>query len=331
MIWHLRGTVAAALAACSVTAAAQEAEGPARVAIEYDAPLECPDVDGFVQALQARTNRAEQVAPELADQTFQVEIGADDIGGYQGDLALVVDGRVTGRRHVDGASCQEVVDALGLAAALSVDPEALVREPPRPTPAPEPPNAEGSGADSNDAGDQPTTRPPETPPPPWNVLAGAHGALFVALRPVAFMGGDVFVGVGRDVSGPDIRLSATWAVGRNENAQYRWMDFTLSVCPREVSLGSRVDFWPCGLAGLGSLRGEGRKLASVAETERLTAELGVGGRLQLDLTRHLYGEASGLLLVPLAYRDFVVDEPERSTGETPVVIPGARIGLGLRL
>jgi hypothetical protein len=99
------------------TTAAQTAVA---VRVDYQAAAGCPGADGFWAELRTRTVRVRAAGPGEPARTFALRI-SEAPGGYAGNL--VTDASDT--RAVAGRTCAEVVTALALTTALSVDPEAL--------------------------------------------------------------------------------------------------------------------------------------------------------------------------------------------------------------
>ncbi len=115
------------------------------VPIAYRAPASCPAEEGFVQRLRSRLGLSQ--APARLGRTVDVQIALAE-GRYVGKLTLVgADGRST-TKTLDDASCEELVDALSLVAALALetdDVEGTARAP-APTPAPAPAPARESAS-----------------------------------------------------------------------------------------------------------------------------------------------------------------------------------------
>ncbi len=118
---------AAAVLAGAVLAnagAARAAEGPALRIAAYEAPSPCPARSGFVARVLARTARVEVTT--VGDATLRVEVTIEaQVAGYRGRLWLAPTGDDGTERVVTAVSCAEVVDALALVVALTVDPMAV--------------------------------------------------------------------------------------------------------------------------------------------------------------------------------------------------------------
>jgi hypothetical protein len=141
--------VAALAAHASAQGSSSKSSEPLRV--DYRREGACPDGDAFFGAVRARTEKARPATGGEAARTLKVTV-AEEARGSRGTLSIVAaDGASsTSVREVRAATCDDVVSALALVAALAIDPEA--RTTPvalSPTPAP---NASSSSAPSPDAG-----------------------------------------------------------------------------------------------------------------------------------------------------------------------------------
>jgi hypothetical protein len=112
---------------------------PIRVA--YGAPPECPQQDAFIRQILERTSRARLAQAGEVGRTFVVSVQPRG-EQYWGVLTVTASSGETTSRQVAAGSCEEVVSALGLVTALTIDPEASVAPlgqaplPPAATPAP---------------------------------------------------------------------------------------------------------------------------------------------------------------------------------------------------
>jgi len=118
----LRGAaISAVLAGAGATHAA---DGPTLLVAAYEAPAPCPARSGFLARVLARTARAEVTTTGAATLRVEVTIVAR-VGGYQGRLRIAPNGDDETERLVTAGSCAEVIDALALVVALTVDPGAV--------------------------------------------------------------------------------------------------------------------------------------------------------------------------------------------------------------
>ncbi len=116
--------LALALAATAFTARARaDAE---RIGVSYTAPAGCSSRDAFVRELRRRTTRVEVTDANDAGSRFVVELvdrGSQIVGRFD----FIEPSGADTARAVSGATCDEVVPALALIAAVLVDPESLGR------------------------------------------------------------------------------------------------------------------------------------------------------------------------------------------------------------
>ncbi len=98
---------------------------PIAVSIELDAPPACADVARFYARLRARTDRVRGAEP--GEPAIKLRVRLTPSGNkVHGELSFMDE---SAPRSVDGSSCDEVVEALSLTAALALDPSALMQVP----------------------------------------------------------------------------------------------------------------------------------------------------------------------------------------------------------
>jgi hypothetical protein len=243
-------------------------ERPFRIA--YQAPAECPPVDAMTSRIVASSARARVANPIEPAVDLGVVVVAEN-GGFMGYLRVrPVEGNET-RRAVPAATCDEVVSALSLIAAIVVDPDAvLTPETPPEAPAASTPEPEPAPAPARKESLPEQIAPPDvverrTPPPRyWFVAAGEVGALGAISPKLAV---DAAIGVGFIDTGPSpfapsVRLSARGAWSADVVSSDGTVSFTrlggrLSVCPLRARIGP-VGLRPCGLLELGWLHASSR-------------------------------------------------------------------------
>lgn len=146
----------AALSAVSLVSTLTHADGPARFELVYETPAGCPSRQRFAEELRYRTSKiALDDASELRG-TIALRV-VEQRGRFAGTLDLTVDG-ATESRSLAGPRCESVVSALGLAAAVLVDPAANAAPLPPTLPAAPPTPASDAGAEED--------APPEAEAPP---------------------------------------------------------------------------------------------------------------------------------------------------------------------
>jgi hypothetical protein len=91
--------------------------------LNYQAPEGCPPRERMLQEILARTDTARLVALRT-NYMFTANLVATDNGSFLGDLTIEPKEGRPSIRTVDGPSCEEVVSALALITALTLDPNA---------------------------------------------------------------------------------------------------------------------------------------------------------------------------------------------------------------
>lgn len=169
--------------------AADAADGDLLVQLEYSVAPACPDEAAFVRDVRARAPRFD-VGAAASARSWRITArrDADSEGSFTGRIAMRDAGGRETVRDVSGATCREVIAALALIGALTVDakPPAsdappvseppLVSEPPPVPPPALPPPATPAPA--------PAPRPAPVPAPPtteeprsWQLGIGARADL----------------------------------------------------------------------------------------------------------------------------------------------------------
>lgn len=240
-----------------VAHAEEEDGGEARVALSYEAPSTCPDVEAFVRQLSARVPRLVVVATGPSDVILRVRI--DEGGrGFRGTLGSEARGGEKGERVLEASTCEEIATALALVAAMTCERARRPRaaEPAKDTPEPAP--AELAVA-------PPPPPVVDTPPPAgsrvaWSAGVGGGALLGVTTQPLwvapVFVDAVLppagllapaarlaFVHTARDVEG-EAAAAVTFDVGR------------LDLCPVAALRGpARLELCARGEAGALRVRG----------------------------------------------------------------------------
>jgi hypothetical protein len=98
------------------------------VQVEFDAPAGCASAQSFLDMLRLRTDKVRLAEGDEARTTLKVRLTRLR-GHVLGELRMVGDHGGADTRKVQGASCDDVVQALSLTAALALDPTALLSVP----------------------------------------------------------------------------------------------------------------------------------------------------------------------------------------------------------
>jgi len=150
------------------------APGGAPVRVVWDAPAGCSDAESFFQAVASRAERVRRAEP--GEEGTRLEVKLARLGTkVHGELRLATDDGRGDLRKVDGATCDEVAEALSLTAALALSVSARPAAPaPSGAPArplgPAPPGGQGAAGPVSSP-PLPVPASPAPPPPPSGAAA----------------------------------------------------------------------------------------------------------------------------------------------------------------
>ncbi len=218
--------------------------------MSYAAPAGCSNRDAFVRELARRTTRVQVVDASATGARFVVELldrGQQILGMFH----FVEPNGAETARAVSGATCDEVVPALALIAAVLVDPESVTRA--RATPvAPAPPVSPGQARSLRLR-------------PSFGTGAGVSSALGpgVSLAPLVELGLESELGEQR---GPALALTVARFVSPTRSTSAGDADFTttfgrLRLCPLRWPATGPLFGSACGALEAGTLRAKGSRTA----------------------------------------------------------------------
>jgi hypothetical protein len=269
------------LGALPAGAAWAQSAAPIVVALDYSAPAGCPAASSFREQVLARTPRVSFAEPSAAGSLrWRVEI-AETSGGSRGTLRVVERQPSTLEREVHASSCEQVVDALALVAALSVDPEASLTAREKP---------QGAAAPVT----TPTTPSPPAAPTQPPALDSPH-ATKLSLGLMLTVGSGLAPGLvwaPRPSAGLSFRsrhgytwglaVSVTQARGHatvdEGQAEFTWSLGRLEVFPVRAGRGN-WRFEPAAFVEAGQVRARGVAVLPSAEVRRPALSAGGLGRL----------------------------------------------------
>lgn len=317
---------------------------PAKVAkpvqVEFDAPAGCSGTEAFFGSLRSRTDQVRQADAGEPHTTLQIRLSRTR-GRVLGELRVVDDRGGTDTRKVQGASCDDVVQALSLTAALAVDPSALLSAPATApeTPAPtadtvaqEPPLATKNLPEAEvPATAEPVAAHPSLQVPSFELGVGPEGTALltsgaglgvaVASRwtladrgPLRASFGLAFIYLRNDV------LQTPGAV------QINLTGLAATACPFRVS-ASVLTFEPCALVIGGRLAASGLQATHSYSVDRLWLSAGGILRVAASLGDGLWLDLQVGISAPFFKRRFFETTPDTVVGETPMISPV--VGLGL--
>ncbi|HET9960426.1 MAG TPA: hypothetical protein VFQ61_38415 [Polyangiaceae bacterium] len=315
--------------------------GSVPICVEYVAPPSCSQEAAFYAGVQGRTPRARTATPGEACLKVRVDIvpGATRV---RGELRVQDQTGRTDARSVEGAHCEEVVDALALTLALAIDPEATLVKTSDSTGASsnKPVEAPASGAAAPKPEAPLNTPRTESPEPQeldlqsplesatkWHLELGFEGLVANVLS-VGLSSG---IGVGLRVRadrGPALGLSLEHMrndfFGAPERAEMALTLARLSACPLQVSLGA-LELEPCAAFMGGVLRVSGKAVAHPESVTRSWWSAGALGRGRFPLGATSAIELDLGATVPFIRRKYVFRGPERAVAETPTLAPSASV------
>lgn len=302
---------------------------PVSVTLEYAAFEGCPDAASFEAQVLARTPRASFAAPGASGTlTWSVELGPTS-GGSRGTLRVQGESQGMLERNVTAATCEQVVGALALVAALSVDPDASLSEPAEPSPRPLAPSPR---------------KPPVPVPSPRRPerVAAAPGVRFTVgpslvgrsgLAPELVWAPQAALGLSFRTGGGHtwgLRLSALHASGRStlETGSASFTSNLVRLQAFPLRVGSAAwRFEPAAFAEAGELSARGVGITPTRSVRRPVAWAGVLGRVSLVMSVLLLElEAGGAL--PFVRDRFYIFE-NTTVFRVPVASAFASLGVGL--
>lgn len=302
------------LAALGIPAEARAADAEA-MSLRYDAPPGCPDAASFFGEVSARTTRVRASRSGELARVLVVHIERRD-ESFAGHLTIEDAQTKSSPRDVTGDSCAEVVRALGLVAALAIDPSASVTERPPP---PEP--------------NEPIAPPaPSVPAGEGSSLTAEVGAgVEASARSDVVVGARLFGEI--EIGGVAVRLAAmrTFAVDREAvtgSVTLAWTTGTLAVCPFRIALGDDVTVRPCAELGAGILQAKGVGVRDAQDETRPWVDAGAHGRLSWAPARRLALEVEAGANMALLRESFRFD-PNVVAYQVPVIAAFARAGVGV--
>lgn len=247
--------------------------------MDWSSPPGCGDAAGFLAELRSRTSRLRPAQEGERATTLRAEL-LREATGVRGHLTVRKGNGEVLTRDVPGRTCQEVVSAMALIAALAVDPLALTSESALATSEPPPPPPPSVAA--------------AAPPPPRTARRWAFGVEQrltgrTAVAPDLAWGEALGLIVLWQASSfrPSLELSAQRARATTSqsfgSAELNWTAAQLVLCPWGVQPGARWDVRACALFQIGRLLGTGYATRNPAEGTIFWSSAGVQleGRMQL--------------------------------------------------
>jgi hypothetical protein len=257
------------------------------VGLSYRAPADCPDSAAFIALVSTRTAGGWRFRAGTADPELVVEIRGDGAGGAMlGQLRRRTGDRVSEAREVRAGGCREVVRALALSAALSLDP-------------------------ARESGSRPWI---------WSVGAGAAALTLLPPAPMIEARVHLEAGQARREGLPGAALRLTLAHARNDlvspgAARFALSSIGLSACPL---VWGPIRLHAGGEVGL--LAAEGLAVERPRSIRRWWTAASALASARWTLGRALLVEAYGGARVPLGRVEFVLEMPRRPVASVPALV-----------
>lgn len=349
-----RGRHCVAIGATLVLIGASVRAEVADFSLEYLAPLGCPTESDFMRGVANRTTHARRVTSSERAISVRVEASASGDVSFRGEVTLVDGGEESMRRLVAGPSCADVVGALELIVAMSLEGAPLDESKDRGdassavidvAPAPSSPSTASAIApaprvvapapQSSSSQVGPVVRP--TPVRPrWRSSIALGGGISTDLvsgpAPVAALAYEGRLERGKSVFAPGVKFQVTYAsgeapVGDGRTVVVRAGALDVDGCPFRWQVGGGA------FAASPCVTGEfGGRFAEVSPDHAGVAAfpyLGLGGKvvLALDVTDVVFVELEGAALAPLLKRRLFAGDAEPAVFSPPSI--GFRAGLAI--
>ncbi|WP_437596313.1 hypothetical protein WMF28_27405 [Sorangium sp. So ce590] len=298
---------------------ATAAPTPIPIRLDFDAPAGCATVDDLYDGIRARSDRVRQA--EDGEGGWEVRVRLMRVGSrVHGELRVIHERGATDTRTVEATSCEVVIQALSLTAALALDEVAEVTAP-LPPPSPPPP---------------PPPPPPEAPRQgrPFTFGLGAQALVTQVVSPYASLGGALVARATLHTDSalsPSLGLSLTYTrndiLQGTDNALIHWTAAVLTACPLRWQIADIFSAEPCVVASGGWFTATGEDMSNPRSAVRSWWSLGALARAAVPLGGGTAFEIEAGIGVPLVRRRFTISLPTETVGETPVISPLAAVGI----
>lgn len=298
-----------------------------QLAVAYRAPQSCPNRAEFLRQIELRLSQPSATLVARGAPRFAATVRLQG-GAARGTLVVIARDGTRSVRLVPGRSCAEVVAAMALISALTLDPNASTA-PLHPATRAQPRNvpARRTHSEPSHAG--------------WHFGLGIRLSVASAVAPHAVLAGEPLITVDDDsgrLLAPEFRLAAlrstTATVTKSlGEATFNWTAARLSVCPVRWPARSALALRPCALMDLGVLEGSGVLTHQPSSAGALWIAPGVAARLSFSPLPPLSFELEGGATFPLE-RDsffFAPNTPDNVAFQVPRVGVVASVGVVARL
>lgn len=324
---------------------------PTPVTIDYTAPAGCSSLDSFYRGVRSRTDRVRLANP--GEPGVQIRVRVLRAGrNVSGELWIGDQQEESETRHVDGISCNEVVEALSLTAALALDPSASLLSERNPRAEPEAPLASSgtpvvapsasaapqaparSSFPDNSAVARPREHSEEDQGADVDLSAQALATTYMS--PGLMLGPQVglrFIVPWHHHTSVTVGLQGFYLsndlLGAADTGVFQMAGAGLSTCPVYGKLSDWLELGACALARGAWFRARGLGFSHPEVVSRSWWALGVESLASLRIQEHWGFELSAGFATPLIIREFSSGPPSQSrdVGKTPII--GAQMGVGI--
>ena len=308
------------------------------VQVEVDAPTGCANAKDFLNHLRLRTHLVRQATGDEPHTTLEVRL-VEMRRQVTGELRMVDDRGESDTRKVQGANCDDVVQALALAAAVALDPNVLLptgvttQSPVTVAPASPPPASAPAPVERAEV--QKSVALPEADPsriePPFAL--GAASIAAVVLSSSISPGVELFgrwTPVRSGAFRPTLGLAALYLrndlLGSPDAAQASLAGLAATLCGSGWGTG-RINFKPCALLTGGLLSVRGLQAIRTSSVNLLWLSAGVVARTTVHLGRGFSLDLEAGVTAPFFKREFYTTLPSHVVEKTSTISPGAGVGL----
>jgi hypothetical protein len=321
----------AAVVVC-VPAHAQQTAQTEATRFQFRAPAGCSSAEDFSARVGKRSWRIRLVPDPSVRRSLVVEIQQVPSGStLRGTVTVVEADGATRTRQLKAASCEEAVDALSLIATVTLDPDAMLGEPPPETPTPPEPSKPPVKPAESKAPRKPPRFHRAPPTEPYRFSFGLAGALLLRMAPEPAFGGSASAAFEINpghAAAPFWRLSVTHAQRRGiaepgGQASFAFTLPTLDLCP--VRLGPRaLGLRPCAYGSVTVLKVWGEGTLQNETHSRVSGAAGLAAWLGLRVSEAFEIIADARAGLPFRRDEYAFHGP--SFFKTPT--PGFSFGMG---
>ncbi len=340
----------------SLAFAEPAAAEPQPFRVTFSTAAGCGSAAAFEDEVLKRTDRLRLADSGEAALVLSVEL-APSAEGIEGRLTLRENDGLVSVREVPGGDCEEVLSAMALIAALTVDPLARPdreiplarrmrnRREPQSSPPPRPrrespkrviPRREPPKQKQEQERAEPSSAAPANAKPGLGFGVGQRVTVQTAVMPGATLGLGAHAELavtGPSLWSPRLRLSGIFSQSGEIDAErglaeFDWITARLQGCPVRFGFDRTWNIRPCAYLDAGRLHGAGSQIEPSDEKSVFWTAAGVEFSGELRVFGPLaLGVEAGILL-PFR-RDRFLFEPDTELHEVPVAGFSGGVGLGL--